>query len=170
MSPEDCDLVFSFVSAPGREKDIARDDILRHFDTDDGRGLGLHLLREAINDKAPVDLEAAIIVCNLFGFGVEHLALLVGLVYEDWHKQHENVVSMLGKLKDPDATAAMHHAATWVPDYLDWDENRALAVKAIWGLGGTPGTEAEQALLGLREDGDEIVREEAEAQLRRRNA
>jgi len=170
MSPEDCDLVFSFGGAPGRGEGVARDDILRHFDTDDGRGLGLHLLREATSDRAPVDLEAAIIVCNLFGFGAEHLALLVDLVYEVWHQQHENVVSMLGKLKNPDATAAMYHAATWVPDYLDWDENRALAVKAIWGLGGTPGIEAERALLRLREDGDEIVREEAEAQLRRRNA
>lgn len=54
--------------------------------------------------------------------------------------------------------------------YLDWDENRALAVKAIWGLGKMPGAEAEQALLGLREDEDEIVREEDEAQSRRRKA
>lgn len=170
MRPEDRDLVLSVVSAPGREKEVTRDDILRHFDTADGRGLGLHLLCEAVNEKASVDLEAAIIVCNLFGFGAEHLALLVDLVPADWHQQHENVVSMLGKLKDPGATAALRCAATWVPDYLDWDENRALAVKAIWGLGGTPGAEAERALLGLREDEDEIIREEAVAQLRRRNA
>src|SRR4051794_28845967 len=117
MRPEDCDLVLSVVTAPGRKKEVTRDDILRHFDTTDGRGLGLRLLREAVNEKDPVDLEAAIIVCNLFGFGVEHLALLVDLVPADWHQQHENIVSMLGKLKDPSATAALRCAATWVPAY-----------------------------------------------------
>lgn len=169
MRPEDCDLVLAVVSAPGRESKVTKDDILRHFDTTDGRGLGLRLLHEAVTGKAPVGLEAAIIVCNLFGYGAEHLALLVDLVTANWHQQHENIVSMLGGLKDPGAAAALHCAATWVPAYLDWDENRALAVKAIWGLGGTPGTEAEQALLRLRKDKDEIVQEEAEEQLRRRN-
>lgn len=105
-----------------------------------------------------------------FGHGAEHLPLLTDLVYADWHQCHEDVVSMLDELRDPRAVAALLHAATWVPDYLEWDDNRAMAVKAIWGLGDAPGAEAEQALRRLCEDEDEIVRTNAEAQLRRRAA
>ncbi|MEV5818360.1 HEAT repeat domain-containing protein [Micromonospora harpali] len=170
MRPEDSDLLLAAVTAPGREREVTRDDILRHFNTTDGRGLGLRLLREAALERDPVGLEAAVVVCNLFGFGAEHLELLIDLTSAGWHEQHENVVSMLSKLRDPGGVVALRCAATWVPSYLDWDENRALAVKAIWGLGGIAGAEAEQALLGLLEDEDEIVREEAEVQLRRRRA
>lgn len=169
MTPEDLALVISAVIVPGQKAEVTREDILRHFGTTDGRKLGLRLLREAADEKATADLEAALIVCNLFGFGMEHLPLLIDLAPANWHQQHENIAFMLSQLKHPSAIAVLHHMATWVPDYLDWDENRALAVKAIWGLGKTPGTEAEQALLSLLEDEDEIVREEAEAQLQRRN-
>ena len=139
MTPEDCDLVFSAVTAPGREVETTGDDILRHFNTADGGELGLRLLREAVDEKDPVGLEAAVIVCNLFGFGAAHFGFLVDLVPADWHQEHENIVTMLSAFKDDRATAALRHAATWVPDYLDWDENRALAVKAIWGLAERPG-------------------------------
>jgi hypothetical protein len=61
----------------------------------------------------------------------------------------------------------LYHAAWWVPDYLDFDESRALAVKAIWALGGTPGAEAEQALERLLGAEGEVVREAARAQLAR---
>jgi hypothetical protein len=44
----------------------------------------------------------------------------------------------------------------------------ALAVKAIWALGGTPGAEAEQALERLLGAEGEVVREAARAQLARR--
>jgi hypothetical protein len=99
---------------------------------------------------------------------VQHLQLLIELVPADWHQQHENIVTMLGGLRTPEAVGALQHAATWVPDYLEYDENRALATKAIWALGGTPGAGAERALAQLRESDDEVVREEAQAQLRRR--
>ncbi len=77
-------------------------------------------------------------------------------------------MSALGQLRAPAAVDALYHAAWWVPDYLDFDESRALAVKAIWALGGTPGDEAEQALKQLVSAEDEIVREVGRAQLDRR--
>ncbi|MFD5103330.1 hypothetical protein [Streptomyces albidochromogenes] len=36
-------------------------------------------------------------------------------------------------------------ATRWIPEYLDFDEFRALAVKAIWALGAIPGPEARDA-------------------------
>ncbi|MFI7005405.1 hypothetical protein [Streptomyces sp. NPDC050145] len=55
-----------------------------------------------------------------------------------------------------------------VPEHLDRDENRALAVKAIWALGALPGTDAREALEELRDDANEIVRENAVQQFARR--
>jgi hypothetical protein len=57
----------------------------------------------------------------------------------DWHHSHEDVVWHLGEYQGADVISALDHATRWVPDYLDFDENRALARKAIWELGKQPG-------------------------------
>ncbi|HEX8343293.1 MAG TPA: hypothetical protein VF657_00935 [Actinoplanes sp.] len=168
MTPEDRDAIFSIVVVPGRGAAGSAEDVLRHFGTTDGVELGLRLLSEAIAAKSRVDLEAALIVCGAFGVGPRHLPHLVALLPVDWHKQHENIVTMLVDLRSPDAVGALHHAAVSGPAYLDWNENRPLATKAIWALGVIPGGEAERALTELADDPDEIVRQTAQSQLDRR--
>jgi hypothetical protein len=160
----------SLVVVPGRLRTGTPEDILRYFGTTDGRALGLSLLRNAFDRHDGQDLEMALIVCATFGFTVDHLDLLVQLVSADWHHKHEDVVSALGRLRSPAAVDALYYAAWHVPDYLDFDEGRALAIKAIRGLGGTPGDEAERALAQLVSAGSEIVRDAAKDQLRRRSA
>jgi HEAT repeat protein len=86
----------------------------------------------------------------------------------NWHHKHEDAASALGKLRTPGAVDALYEMTQWVPEYLDFEESRALATKAIWALAGTPGPEAEQALTRLIGSDDEIVRVGAEAQLKRR--
>lgn len=78
-------------------------------------------------------------------------------------------MSALGRLRSPAAVDVLYGAARWIPDYLEFDESRALAVKAIWALGSTPGPEAERALKQLLSADNEIVREEASAQQARRD-
>lgn len=168
MTPEDRRVISSLVVVPGRSRRGSPEDVLRHFGTSDGRALGLHLLRDAADRQDGLDVEMALIVCATFGFTMDHLDLLVQLASADWHHKHEDVVSALGRLRAPEAVDALYHAAWWIPDYLDFDESRALAVKAIWALGGTPGAEAEQALKRLLSAEGEIVREAARAQLMRR--
>lgn len=53
-------------------------------------------------------------------------------------------------------------------DVLRHFGSRALARKAIWALGKTPGPEADQALRRLLDSEDEILRDRAQAQLARR--
>ncbi|MET8583482.1 HEAT repeat domain-containing protein [Streptomyces collinus] len=77
-------------------------------------------------------------------------------------------MSTLGKLRSPETVPTLVLATHWVPEHLDWDENRALAVKAIWALGGIPAPEARAALEGLRDAENEIIRENAVKQLSRR--
>jgi hypothetical protein len=153
---------------PGRGRRGSPEDVLRHFGATDGRALGLRLLRDAVERQDGLDVEMALVLGAKFGFTVDHLDLLVQLASTGWHHKHEDVVSALGQLRSPAAVPALYHAAWWVPDYLDFDESRALAVKAIWALGGTPGPEAEQALKQLLSAEGEVVHEAARAQLARR--
>lgn len=168
MTPDDRAAVMSLVVVPGRGRQGSPEQVLRHFGATDGKALGLSLLRDAVDREESLDVEMALIVCATFGFTMGHLDLLVRLASAGWHHKHEDVVSALGQLRAPAAVGALYHAAWWVPDYLDFDESRALAVKAIWALGGTPGDEAEQALTELGGAEDEIVRAAARAQLDRR--
>ncbi len=168
MTPEDRAAVMSLVAVPGRGRAGSPEEVLRHFGADDGQTLGLRLLRDAVDRQDGLDVEMALIVCAAFGFTIDHLDLLAQLATADWHHKHEDVVSALGQLRSPVAVDALYHAAWWIPDYLDYDESRALAIKAIWALGGTPGSEAEQALKQLASAESEIVREAALSQLSRR--
>lgn len=168
MTPEDRNVISSLVVVPGRGRRGSPEDVLRHFGTTDGCALGLRLLRDAVDRQDGLDVEIALIVCATFGFTMDHLDLLVQLASADWHHKHEDVVLALGQLRSPTGVEALYHAAWWVPDYLDFDESRALAIKAIWALGGTPGAEAEQALKRLLSAEGEVVREAARAQLARR--
>lgn len=168
MTPEGRTLILSLVFVPGRGREGSPSDVLRHFGASDGRVLGEGLLRDAVMRKSAEDVEMALIVCAIFGVTADALDLLVHLCSADWHYQHENVLSALDELRQPAAVDALYHATQWIPEYLDYDESRALATKAIWGLGNTPGPEAEQALTRLLNSNDEIVREGAKAQLARR--
>lgn len=168
MTPDDLEVIFSIIIAPGRGATGTKADILRHFGATDGVDLGLRLLREAIAEKSADDLEAALIVCGVFDAGARLLPFLVELLPADWHIQHEVIVTMLSDLEAPEAVWPLHHAATFVPDYLAWNENRPLASKAIWALAAIEGAEAREALAMLTEHPDEVVRETAQARLRER--
>jgi HEAT repeat protein len=96
------------------------------------------------------------------------LPLLLELAPADWHRKHEDVVSMLGKLRAPESVDALYLATQWVPEYLNYDESRALARKAVWALGGITTPQAEDALTRLLDKRDKDLDKAAAEQLRRR--
>ncbi|NNN34395.1 HEAT repeat domain-containing protein [Streptomyces sp. S3(2020)] len=143
--------------------------MLAHFGESDGGVMAFRLLRDAMERRDADDVEMALIVHAAADASVEEfLEPLIELFPAEWHREHEDIVSMLGRLRSPQTVPTLVLATRWVPEYLDWDENRALAVKAIWALGAIPGPEAREALEGLRDDEDEIIRENAVKQLARR--
>lgn len=168
MTPDERKLILSLVVAPGRNRDGSPEEVLRHFGTDDGQALGSSLLRDAVERQDELDVEAALIICFAFGFTQDHLEPLVQLCSADWHFKHEDVVTGLGKLNSPDTVEALYQATQSIPKYLDYDESRALATKAIWALGGTSGPESGQALVRILDSGSEILRNAAQAQIERR--
>lgn len=168
MTPEEQSLVMALVVVPpANQAPLSAGDFLREFGALDGVGLGLDLLRDAMARQDPVDVELALVVCFTFGFREEHLPLLVNLAYVDWHERHEDVATALGEIASPPVVDALVHLATWVPGYLDFDDARALATKAIWALGSIRADAAHEALTVLAESKSSIVAKDAIAQLQR---
>jgi hypothetical protein len=158
VTPEDRQVIYDLVIIPGRGRKGSPEHVLSHFGTTNGHALGLRLLGDAVDRHDGTDAEAALMVCWEFDVTTDHLDLLVQLASADWHSKHEDVARALDRLRTPAAVDALYHLTQWVPDYLAWDEDRALARKAVWGLAKTPGPEAAAVLRRLLDDPDEHVR------------
>lgn len=130
----------------------------------------MKLFEEAYQARNSDDMDCAIVVGFVFGFGPEHTTILCQLLDEDWHRSHEDAVSALDGLRTPVAIESLFRATQWIPDYLDFDDARALAVKAIWALGNLPGPESEAKLKAIARSDDPILRTNAEEQLERRRS
>jgi hypothetical protein len=155
------------VIVPGHDRPLTAEEFLRQFNATDGISLGLHLLVDAIDRQDPIDVELAFVVCFQFGFSDGHLDPLITLAFSEWHQRHEDVAMALGKLRAASSVAALEHLAQWVPSYLEFDESRALAVKAIWALGSIRGEQAHRALESLSQSTCRVVAENALAQLQK---
>jgi hypothetical protein len=152
-------------------KDLPPAEFLRQFRAaTDGQKLCREILAEAIESRSAEDVEWSLLVGFTFGFTNEHMPLLIELAFADWHERHEDVVSALGDLNSREAVNALLYSTRHIPDYLDFDESRALAVKAIWALGGIECSEADAALNEVMNDPDPILADAAAKQIKRRKA
>ena len=166
MTDEERELIMALVT-----ESLSEENFLQQFrGSVDGSTLVAELLNEAVESESSDDVEYALLAGFTFGFSRDCLDTLIALSSKDWHLSHEDVVSALQELATSDAVPALYQATQWVPDYLDYDEARALAAKAIWALGAIEGEEAEKALQKLAASEEPILREGAEKQIQRRTA
>jgi len=162
MTAEEQNLCLGMVKRLNGIQRVSKEEFLRRFPSavEDGR-LALHLLEESYRAQDGRDLSCALMVGFMFGFRHEHLDILCLLVDADWHNSHEDVVGALDKLREPEAADALFRATQWVPEYLKFDENRALAVKAIWALWKLQSPEAKARLEQIAASETPILRETA---------
>jgi hypothetical protein len=139
--------------------------VLDHFSATDGEQLASQQLHDAAVRHDAIDTEYALVLGFTFGIIRDDIPLLSKMLSEAWHHSHEDIVSALARFRSTATIDALYHATQWTPEYLGFDDARALATKAIWGLGGIPGPEADAALTRLLHDADDIVREGAQEQL-----
>lgn len=145
---------------------VSRESLLHHFGSSvDGADLAVTLLEEAYRNYDKEGVECALIVAFTFGIDKRNLPVLCKLIDADWHIKHEDVVTALGKLADPRSVDVLRRATEYLPAYLDYDESRALAVKAIWALGRIPGKHANDVLVELSKSDDKRLRDVALKQL-----
>src|ERR1043166_363356 len=164
MTREERRLCQSLIITPLRgERAISKEEFLHQFPSSIEQGqLALRLLEDVYKGRNAEDLKCALVIGNAFGFGPQHTDILARLIDAEWHVSHEDVVSALDGLRTPSAVKPLFRATQWIPGYLDFDESRALAVKAIWALGNIPGAESEKKLDLLARSDDPIVRENAQ--------
>ena len=170
MTEEQRKLSRDLIIQPDGRSRITKEDFLRRFPGSvEGGKLAVSVLEEAYRAQNAEDLQCALIIGHAFGFGPEHIDVLRRLAEAEWHYSHEDVVEALDSLRTSDAVEALFRATQWVPKSLEYDDSRALAVKAIWALGKIPGTAAETKLETLARSGDAILRKTAMEQLESRN-
>jgi len=137
MTEEQRQLCRYLVIFPNGQRRITEEEFLRQFPSAVERGkLAPKWLQEAYEARHADDLCCAFIVGGTFGFAPEHKEILRLLIEEDWHYCHEDAVSVLTTWPTPDMVEALFRATQWIPTSLKYDDSRALAVKAIWALGG----------------------------------
>jgi HEAT repeat protein len=166
VTPEERESILALAIVPGRDA-LSAEAFLKNFGATDGEALGLSLLRDAVARRDTIDVELALVVCFRFGFSEAHLPLLEALATASWHQRHEDVADALARVRSPTSVQALAHLASWVPEYLEYDDARALATKAIWALGAISDPGAHDALESLTRSGDTIVAKCAKAQLER---
>lgn len=153
----------------GRSR-ISPEEFLDRFPTAVENGhIATRLLREAGESRSAEELECAIVIGFVFGFALEHQDILCRLFEADWHFSHEDIISALDNMRTPDAIETLFLATQWVPSYLDYDDARALAVKAIWALGNLGHDDAIAKLLLIADTSHPILRENARNQLQRQH-
>lgn len=170
MTNDDSRLILGLmVGLPGDPPPLSKEEFLQTFRGGvREEGLVSELLSEAVCSKDPDLVEYALIVGFTFGFQEEHLNQLLKLLSRDDHVSHENLVSAIGDLRPREAVSALYQMTQEIPEYLKFDDARALATKAIWALGDIAGSEAEEALKDLSESDEDILRKTAIKQIDRR--
>jgi hypothetical protein len=150
---------------------ISEDKFLREIGIGRGSGSGfaLRMLEGAYHENNGDDVEFGLYLGFRFGFTPEFLDVLIRLSDADWHQRHEDVVAALDELRDLRATDALYRATLKLHTYLDYDDSRALASKAIWALGRLGDTTADQRLRTLADSGEPVVQAYAREQLYRRS-
>jgi hypothetical protein len=166
MTEQENELIFDLII-----RGMSREEFLNKFrNSTDGQSLARQLLEEAIADQNAVDLEMALMVAVAFNLRQELLPILLYLEPATWHQRHEDVVSLLDGFESVLTVHALYHATQWIPEYLNFDEARALAVKAIWGLGAIEGREADEALQKIAASDVPVLATNAVQQIERRRA
>lgn len=147
------------------------DALLKVAGKSDWGPLSVAMLQDAVERQSPGDLEVALAVVFRLRIDVSpaHKQLLVGLSDARWHHSHEDMIDLLGGLRDEGLVDVLVTATQWLPDYMAYDEdNRSLGRKAIYALSELSGPRATEALRELSKSSHPRLSELAERKLKGR--
>ncbi len=112
----------------------------------------------AVEEKDADALVCALLVGFSFGFPSSIVNELCDLLGASWHRSHENLVEALDGFDGEVVADALVGATEYVPEYLAFDDSRALAIKAVWMLSKLKRDDALPRLLNLAEHPVERIR------------
>lgn len=114
-------------------------------------------LEAAIQTQDDDNLDDTLFLGSGYGYCQAHLPLLIVLLRQEWHTQHESLVDIIAEFKSDTAIEVLDWAAQIRLAYLDYDDSKALARKAIYALAKIPSHEALEKLESIAQS-EEIER------------
>ena len=137
---------------------ISREAFLRSYGSGEtGENISLSLLEKGALDHDAVKVELGIVVGSVFGFSDSHKRILSKISTAEWHHSHEDIVSALGKLEDPGLEGLFVKMTEFVPSNLRWDQNRALARKALYELARLRTVTAHEKITNIARSRDQVL-------------
>jgi len=115
------------------------------------------LLNESLASQHADEVELALLAGFSFGFSEAHINVLASLAQAEWHHSHEDIASAFDEIRAPGAVNALHLLAQWVPEYLAFDDARALASKAVWALAKIGDPSAKRALQEIADSQSDLI-------------
>lgn len=170
MNSQQRDAIMRMIVYPGDPHRLDCDGFIEATGVKHPETWALNELDKALTQHAPDDVEFAITLGVLLGMNERWVDSLIKVLDAEWTHSHEDAAEALGELGDARAVPALVRAARWVPLYLEYDEGRALAMKAIHALGRIPGPEGALGLDDLRKHEDRPLRECVESVIQKRTA
>lgn len=143
------------------------EDFLRNFRGGNCDPISLvgELLSDAVTSRSPDEAELAMLAGFRIGFTKAHINLLSTLAQEGWHYSHEDIASAFDEIRAPGCVNSLGYLAQWVPEYLEFDEARALGSKAVWALKKIGDASARVALREIAASQKDIVGKLAQEKL-----
>lgn len=120
------------------------------------------ILKETIENRDAHGLSCILAVIYNDGADKDYTDILLSLLDEQWHSSEEDIVEILGLIKDPKSVDKLFEVAVNVPDY---DDMRALAKKCMWALSAINSEDSIEKLRLLQKSSDQIINENASFQL-----
>ena len=150
------------------KRESIKQEFLREFPAPVTASHVIALLQTAYSEHNADDVEFSLYVGFCFGlFADEFAEILCKLIIADWHYRHEDIASILQKLKIPSTVESLYTAALLNLEYLEYSDTAPLARKCIWALGDIGTDEAKERLESLASSDCETIKEYAKRQLTR---
>lgn len=124
----------------------------------------LSLLKGDFASQNKRGLHNTLSVIYVDGADNDYTDILLNLLDEKWHDSEEDIVSILELIKDPKSINKLFELALDIPDY---DEMRGLSKKCIYALSAINTPEAIQKLEILAKHDDDIIKENANYEIKR---
>lgn len=151
-------------------KELTKEDFLQYFNIKHAQQLYLELLKEALVEQDDEKVNAGLTVAFEFTLEKSDYEVVKNIFFQDWHDAHESIIFDMSKIKDCNLIDFFYKAIFFIPEYLELDENRALARKAFFALGNNiQCPKAFQYLQDFLNSTDPLLRSFAEEQMERLN-
>ena len=124
----------------------------------------LDMFNEAVSSKDILMLDCLLIIAERDGLDDIYTEVLCSILQQEWHKSHEDIISLLEEIRDPKSVDCVYRATFLEKHNMD-EEPAPLTIKCIWALAAINTKAAFEKIQILRASINVSIQEAAEAYL-----